>query len=198
MESVPISALEHFVYCPRQWALIHLEQVFDDNDDTVRGHHDHERVDDAGQATRGDLVIERRLPVWSSDLGLYGYCDVVERRGDEVLPVEYKTGKRFHYAATVQLAAQALCLEEMSGSAVPAGVIYTVGSNTRHPIAIDTDLRAAVVAAAKAVRQQSVDMLPGPVADERCRRCSLNDRCLPGLVADPHRVSTLAAATKEL
>jgi CRISPR-associated exonuclease Cas4 len=114
------------------------------------------------------------------------------------MPIEYKTGKRFHYAATVQLAAQALCLEEMLDTAIPVGVIYTVGSNTRHPITIDADLRTAVAAAAKAVRKQATDQLPEPVADERCRRCSLNDRCLPSLVADPQRVSKLAAATKEL
>lgn len=197
MDPVPISALEHFVYCRRQWALIHLEQVFDDNEDTVRGHHDHERVDEAGQATRGNLIIERRLPVWSSRLGLYGYCDVVERRGDEIVPVEYKTGKRFHPAAEVQLAAQALCLEEILDVDVPNGVIYTVGSNTRHPISISARLRDAVAEAVADIRRADPDVMPGPVADERCRRCSLKDRCLPDLVADPSRVASLAAALRE-
>jgi CRISPR-associated exonuclease Cas4 len=202
VEPIPSSALEHFVYCRRQWALIHLEQGFDDNNDTVRGHHDHERVDDAGQATRGGLTVERRLPVWSSALGLYGYCDVVERRRDQVTPVEYKSGRTFSRPAEVQLAAQAICLEEMLDRDVPHGVIYSVGPNTRHAVAIDSDLRAEVASTVAAIREQQIAgprcPLPAPVADARCRRCSLNQRCLPSLVADPRRVAKLAAEAREM
>jgi CRISPR-associated exonuclease Cas4 len=197
VEPIPVSALEHFVYCPRQWALIHLEQAFDDNDDTVRGHHDHERVDDAGSTARGDLIVERRLPIWSESLGLYGFCDVVERRGQDITPVEYKSGRTFARAAEVQLAAQAMCLEEMLGCDVPGGVIYSVGSNTRHLVAIDDELRRLVVDTVAAIRRQAGDRMPGPVADVRCRRCSLRERCMPQLVADPRLVSRLAAGTVE-
>lgn len=194
MDPIPVSALEHFVYCRRQWALIHMEQGFDDNDDTVRGHHDHERVDDAGAAVRAGMIIERRLPIWSETLGLYGFCDIVERRGDEITPVEYKSGKTFSRAAEVQLTAQALCLEEMLGCSVPMGVVYTVGSNVRHSVAISEDLRGLVVETVAAIRLQPPDRMPAPVVDARCRRCSLQERCLPHLVANPLQVARLAVA----
>ncbi len=196
-EPIPVSALEHFVYCERQWALIHLEQVFEDNDDTIRGHHAHERVDDAGAALRSGVIIERRLPIWSETLGLYGFCDVVERHGNEVIPVEYKSGKTFSRAAEVQVAAQALCLEEMLDCKVPIGVIYSVGSNVRHTIAVDQELRGVVVDAVAAIRGQSYGEMPAPAADVRCRRCSLRERCLPQLVADPRQVHRLVAETAE-
>lgn len=115
---IPLSALQYWAYCPRQWALIHLEQVFEDNLYTQRGQAVHARVDQPGVELRPGLRVERALPVWSERLGLIGKADVVEFLPDgTAYPVEYKHGSRNKKAAVaacddLQLAAQALCLQE--------------------------------------------------------------------------------------
>src|SRR5688500_11146698 len=91
---VMISALEHWSYCPRQCALIHLEQTFDENIYTVKGHMLHERVDEVAGELRGDVRIERAVPLWSKRLGLVGRADVVEFHRQQPFPVEYKSGPR--------------------------------------------------------------------------------------------------------
>jgi CRISPR-associated exonuclease Cas4 len=113
-EWVPISAVEHFSYCPRQMALIHLEGIFDENVYTLRGRALHERVDQAEDRMERGVRVVRALPIWSERLGLVGKADVVEFRDDRPIPVEYKSGKvRDHVHAKRQLCAQAMCLEEM-------------------------------------------------------------------------------------
>ncbi len=130
LDPIPLSALQHWCYCPRQCALIHIEQVFEDNLFTQRGQALHKRVDDPGFEVRDGLRIERALPLFSDTLGLVGKADVVEFLPDGTpYPVEYKHGsrnKRADIAACddVQLAAQALCLEEMFGTPVPEGALY--------------------------------------------------------------------------
>src|SRR2546421_3117248 len=145
IEPVMISALEHYSYCPRQCALIHIEQVFDENIYTLKGHIAHERVDQAVTRNEEDMRIERALPLRSRRLGLVGRADVVEFHGNVPYPVEYKLGKRreWQYEA-IQLGAQALCLEEMSGLAVPQGAIYYCSSRIRREIFFDAHLRETV------------------------------------------------------
>ncbi len=183
---VMLSALQHYSYCPRQCGLIHLEQTFDENLYTLRGRQEHARVDEAPSEWRGAVRVERSLPLWSERLGVIGRGDVVELSyaGGEVVgarPVEYKHGKR-HAAIhdEIQLCAQALCLEEMFGLEVGEGDIYHVSSRKRRGVAFDEGLRRATLAAIEAVRALlEGERLPAPVADARCKRCSLVEACMP-------------------
>jgi CRISPR-associated exonuclease Cas4 len=127
-ERIPLSALEHHAYCPRQAALIHVDGVFTDDVNTVRGHLAHDRVDRTGiraTATAG-MRQHYAVPVWSTTLGLYGRCDVVEVRAEIAVPVEHKIGT-YHPGgpADIQVAAQALCLREMLDFEVPHGEVFT-------------------------------------------------------------------------
>lgn len=181
-ELVTISALQHFVYCPRQCALIHLEQTFDENLFTLRGQRLHENVDVPAEMLREGVQIETALPLWSERLGLIGTSDIVEFSSDgNPYPVEYKAGKRTAQKADdVQLCAQALCLEEMLERPVLVGAIYHHGSRRRREVRFEQSLRdytEEVIVATRAMLQNV--RLPEPVADARCRRCSLVDACMP-------------------
>lgn len=196
-DPLPLSALQHWAYCPRQCGLIHLEQVFDDNLHTLRGQAVHAQVDQPGADLRKGLRVERALPLWSDRLGLVGKADVVEFEPDGTpYPVEYKHGSR-HKAAAIaacddlQLAAQALCLQEMTGRAVPAGALFYATSRRRRTVAITTDLLCAVQETATQVRTMlATGRLPAPTPErQRCHGCSLRDRCQPDallhLAAEP-------------
>ncbi len=181
-DPVPLSALQHWVYCPRQCALIHLEQAFDDNIHTARGNAVHKLVDTPGYEIRSGVKVERSLPLWSDRLGLIGKADLVEFHPDgTVFPVEFKHGrKRQKTHDDIQLAAQAMCLEDMLGRPVPLGAIYHASSHRRREVAITTELRELVVQTADAIRTMlSAGTLPPPVFDARCRECSLKDICQP-------------------
>lgn len=186
LDPIPLSALQHWAYCPRQCALIHVEQVFEDNLFTQRGQALHKRVDDPGFEVRDGLRIERALPLFCDRLGLVGKADVVEFLPDGTpYPVEYKHGSR-HKRADIaacddlQLAAQALCLEEMFGKAVQEGALYYATSKRRRLVTIDKALRDKVETAIAGVRQLFLDkVLPIPLNDEHCRACSLSDLCQP-------------------
>ena len=189
LDPIPLSALQHWAYCPRQCALIHVEQVFEDNLFTQRGQALHKRVDDPGFELRDGLRVERALPLFCDRLGLVGKADVVEFLADGTpYPVEYKHGsrhKRSDIAACddLQLAAQALCLEEMFGRVVSEGALYYAASRRRRIVAIDTGLKAKVDSAVGAVREMlSAGVLPPPLNDEHCRACSLRDLCQPEAV----------------
>src|SRR3972149_543095 len=145
-DPIMISALEHYSYCPRQCALIHIEQAFDDNIHTMRGHVVHRQVDEPGWEAQAGARAERALPVWSDGLGLIGKCDVVEFRADgSIYPVEYKHGgKRAKLHDDLQLAAQAVCLEEMTGRPVLRGAIYHHSSRRRREVAVTDELRTMV------------------------------------------------------
>ena len=181
-DPVPLSALQHWVYCPRQCALIHLEQAFDDNIHTARGNAVHKLVDTPGYEIRSGVKVERSLPLWSDRLGLIGKADLVEFHPDgTVFPVEFKHGrKRQKTHDDIQLAAQAMCLEDMLGRPVPLGAIYHASSHRRREVAITPALRELVVQTAAAIRAMlSAGTLPPPVFDARCRECSLKDICQP-------------------
>jgi CRISPR-associated exonuclease Cas4 len=192
-EVVMISALEHWSYCPRQCALIHLEQTFDENIYTLQGHMLHEHADEEASELKGEVRIERTVPLWSRRLGLVGRADVVEFHGQVPFPIEYKVGPRRKWGHDdLQLCAQALCLEEMTGQTVPLGAIYHHGSRRRREVAIDEPLRQRMVEAVTDIRQMlTAGTLPPAVNDARCHHCSLKDSCLPSVVAEAARVRAL-------
>jgi CRISPR-associated exonuclease Cas4 len=189
-EPVPLSALQHWQYCPRQCGLIHLEQVFEENVHTLRGQAVHAKVDMPNVATAKGVRLERALPLWHDTLGLVGKSDMVEfLAGGVPYPVEYKHGSR-NKAADIaacddlQLAAQAVCLQAMTGKPVNQGALYYATSKRRRVVAITDQLRANVERAAEAIRQMlATAVLPPPLegeqADKRCKGCSLIDRCQP-------------------
>lgn len=181
-DPVPLSALQHWVYCPRQCGLIHLEQAFEDNIHTARGQAVHRLVDAPGYEIKAGVKVERSLPLWSDRLGLIGKADLVEFHPDgTVFPVEFKHGrKRQKTHDDIQLAAQAMCLEDMLGRPVPLGAIYHASSHRRREIAITPALRELVIETAEAIRAMlRAGVLPPPVFDARCRECSLKDICQP-------------------
>ena len=186
-DPLPLSALQHWAYCPRQCGWIHLEQAFDDNLHTQRGQAVHAQVDKPGVDERKGLRIERALPVWHDAMGLVGKADVVEFEPDGTpYPVEYKHGSR-HKAAEiaacddVQLAAQAMCLESMTGRTVPEGALYYASSKRRRVVPITPELRARVADTVQEVRAMLASgRLPPPTTDvRRCKGCSLRERCQP-------------------
>jgi CRISPR-associated exonuclease Cas4 len=183
---IMLSALQHWSYCPRQCGLIHLEQAFEENVHTMRGNAAHERVDEPGYETFEGVREERALPVWSDQLGLIGKCDVVEFHPDgRIYPVEYKHGKKREKSHDdIQLAAQVMCLEEMTGKAVAHGAIYHHGSRRRREVAITPVLRELVIETANAIRAMlNSGKLPPPANDARCKECSLKEICQPNAVA---------------
>lgn len=192
---VPISALEHYAYCPRQCALIHVEQTFEENLYTIRGGLVHERVVSGESSRVGDTRILRSVPLWSERLGLIGKADVVEMRPEGPYPVEYKVGRKRSPPAEVQLCAQALCLEEMLDVEVPRGAVFYAGVRRRREVIFDEPLRRATTETVEAVRfmLQLLEMPEAP-NDERCRRCSLIHSCLPGVVSDPQRLGGIQSS----
>jgi CRISPR-associated exonuclease Cas4 len=202
MDPIPISALQHWAYCPRQAALIHVDQVWSDNPFTRRGTLLHQRADLPGTDRRGAGVrVERALPLYSRHLGLSGRADAVEFHPDgTVVPVEYKSGRRkARLADDLQLCAQALCLEEMLGRPVPQGAVFHGPERRRRAVAFTPGLRGAVVEALAALRSvlDGGGVLPAPVDDGRCTDCSLRRLCLPELpgagLPDPFRPADEAA-----
>jgi CRISPR-associated exonuclease Cas4 len=193
-DPIMISALQHYSYCPRQCALIHQEQVFDENVYTLRGRAVHERVDEPESQLEDGVRVERALPLYSERLGLTGKADVVEiHAGNAPYPVEYKHGQRRPKEHDdIQLAAQAMCLEEMTGKTVTHGAIYHHGSRRRREVEITAALRKQVeetTAAVRALLQSG--KLPPPVNDERCRHCSLNENCQPEALSQAAKVHHL-------
>lgn len=182
LPEVPLSALEHYAYCQRQMALIHMEGIWSESVETVRGDLSHTAVDLPGIQRRRGLTVVRSLPVWSHIHGLRGVCDVVEFENGTATPVEYKVGRYVPGGpAELQLAGQALCLAE-AGFHVTTGHIYSVAERRRHPIPITDELLDQAIEATKAVRTLlATTALPAARNDSRCRKCSLRDDCLPEL-----------------
>lgn len=194
-DRIPISALQHHAYCPRQCALIHLEQTYDENIYTLRGNRLHDRVDEPGPQSREGIREERALPIWSDEHGLIGRADVVAFPADgSPYPVEYKVGKRApRRADEIQVCAQALCLEEMFGTRVGHAEIYYHGSRRRRHTEINQEIRITTIETIRAVRELLAGThLPEPVADARCEKCSIKDACMPFALArlNPPEAST--------
>lgn len=180
---VNISLLNQCAYCPRRCGLIHVEGVFADNIHTSRGSAEHERVDRIAHETlHTGARVEYALPVWSERLGLIGKCDVVEFWPDgTIYPIEYKHGpKRKWLNDDLQVAAQAMCLEEMFSCDVPRGAIFHVASHRRREVVFDVALRDAVVGTVNEILSMSESRsLPPPVNDRRCKECSMREICQP-------------------
>lgn len=192
-EPVLISMLEHFSYCPRQFALIHIEQVFDENVFTLKGREGHERVDEPQSGEINGVRFERALPLFSHKHGLTGKADLVEFPGGVPYPVEYKHGSRGGRAhAEIQLCAQALCLEEMLGVNIAKGALYAMTTHRRTEVTFSPDLRArtmAVIGEIQALLKSGV--MPPAVNDRRCPNCSLIDVCRPEVMANENREQLL-------
>jgi CRISPR-associated exonuclease Cas4 len=200
-DPIMLSALQHWSYCPRQCALIHLEQAFDENVHTMRGNAAHARVDEPGFESFEGVRSERALPVWSDRLGLVGKCDVVEFHPDgKIYPVEYKHGrKKLQVHDDLQLAAQAMCLEEMFGKPISKGAIYHHTSRRRREVAITPELRQQVEETVAAIRAMLASgKLPPPANDARCKECSLNDICQPQAMADNAKRMDIAGTLFEV
>lgn len=183
-ELIMISAIEHYSYCPRQCALIHVEQTYDENLYTLRGNRVHERVDKVASelATGDDLNrIERALPIWSQRLGLIGKADVVEFHGNVPYPVEYKYGsRRVKEHDDLQVCAQAICLEEITGQAVPKGAIYHFSSRHRREVVFTDIMRGKVEEITLKIREmKAAAIVPPATHNKKCKNCSLINSCLP-------------------
>jgi CRISPR-associated exonuclease Cas4 len=183
---VPLSALQHYLFCPRQCALIHVERLWAENLLTAEGRILHERSDKPGQASRGERRIVQSMPIRSAALGVAGVADVVELTRAEgrwrPYPVEYKRGRpKAHRADEVQLCAQALCLEEMFATAVPEGALFYGKTRRRQVVAFDDELRALAREIAAATRDLlAAGRTPRPIYErKRCETCSLNELCQP-------------------
>jgi CRISPR-associated exonuclease Cas4 len=182
--TLPLSGLQHLAFCPRQWALIHLEQVWVENVKTAEGRLLHERVDLPGGSRRGDVRTVRGMWLRSERLHLTGRADIVEFQ-PEPYPVEYKRRKsKPNDCDMVQLCAQALCLEEMLQTNIPLGAIFYGNPRRRLEIDFNPALRERTEALTATMHhlyrnRETPPAVPGP----HCRNCSLIDVCLPQATA---------------
>ena len=203
-DMIPISALQHYLYCPRQWALIHIEQMWTESADTAQGRLLHKKADAPGIEQRNGVRVERALRLHHDDLGLIGVADVVEFHtqadgASVILPVEYNKGKpKRNRADEVQLCAQTLCLEFMTGSQISEGALFYGEVRRRHIVNMDGELRRLTLRLIEEVRET---MRSGrtPAADydsKRCDRCSLIDDCQVRCLS--RKVSVAAWIDKQL
>ena len=197
-EMLMLSGIQHYMFCPRQWALIHIEQQWADNRLTTEGQLLHKNVDNPFYRQKnGDTITLRSLHIASKRLGLYGITDAVElipsdSPEDSIThnrypgywkpyPVEYKRGhSKPDERDEVQLAAQAMCLEEMYGINIPYGALYYDEVKHRETIAISDGLRKTTQQCAKQMHDIfKSGIMPKPVKASHCRNCSLKDICIP-------------------
>lgn len=193
-----LSGIQHFAFCRRQWALIHIDGMWEDNELTVEGKLLHENAHNTYRSeSRGDVIISRAMPIFSRTLGLSGECDVVEFRRNAtngisvnghqglytVYPVEYKRGSpKENLCDILQLTAQVMCLEEMLLCEIPEAALYYFETKHRLKVNITDELK-------ENVRKYSEEMhtyyerqyLPRPKRKKGCNSCSHKDKCLPKL-----------------
>lgn len=196
-EYLQLSGLQHFSFCRRQWALIHIEQQWAENLRTADGRIFHEKAHDASQRERrGDLLITRDMSIHSPTLGISGSCDVVEfHRGDtgiplpeqtglwQPYPIEYKRGSpKAEDIDRLQLCAQAMCLEEMLCCDIPEAVLFYGETRRRENVALSEELRAQVRLLLKEMHDLNQrNHTPKVKPQKGCNACSLRDLCLPKL-----------------
>ncbi len=180
---LPLSALQHWLYCPRQCGLIHLEQVWAENKFTAEGQVLHHKAHEGADESKAGVRITRSMSVRSLSLGISGQCDIVEfHKNGPVVPVEYKRGKpKSHRADEVQLCAQAMCLEEMLGVTISSGYLFYGENRRRSAVEFDAPLRELVTETSAALHAM-IDSRQTPHAEyeaRRCDACSLIDLCQP-------------------
>jgi CRISPR-associated exonuclease Cas4 len=218
-ELLPISGLQHLMFCERQWALIHLEMEWAENVRTTEGKQMHEFVHEQGAGNRAGVRVTRGLRVRSLSLGLYGVADLVEfhtlDREDDAhgaripglpglwrpYPVEYKRGRRrYDRADETQLCAQALCLEEMLSAGVPVGAIYYGQPRRRSEIILTRELRDNVARMCDRARElyASSGNPPQPKIGRHCSNCSLEDICMPRVLENDRSSKYIAGILREL
>ena len=204
-ELLPISALQHIVFCERRAALIYIEKLWDENIFTAEGSAIHEQAHEADTENRGDIRIARGLWLKSDRLGLYGKADVVEfHRISEVekpdnaardtwypLPVEYKRGRlRDEQSYAIQLCAQGLCLEEMLGFQLERGVLFYAEPRRRLEIPFNKRLRDETEIAARNLHELvATGITPRAQRQAKCQFCSLNELCLPSAMGTKRKAS---------
>lgn len=196
-EFLQLSGIQHFAFCRRQWALVHVELQWLENVRTVEGKLLHEKAHDAAiKEKRGDLIISRAMPICSRKLGISGECDIVEfhrakqgivLQGHEgswnVVPVEYKRGSpKESHVDILQLAAQAMCLEEMLCCQIPTGYLYYGETRHRQSVAMSEEIRTEVKAMLEEMHMYFARKYTPKVKWKKsCNACSLKDICLPVL-----------------
>jgi len=186
---LPLSGIQHYAFCPRQWALIHVELQWAENVRTVEGKQLHERVDDPYFAeSRGAVKTIRSVPLLSRRLGLAGFADVIEYYGpsevnhlDAMTIVEYKRGRpKQDDRDEVQLCAQAMCLEEMLGVRLNGGYFFYGQTRHRHKVLYSAELRQRVVELSEQMHELfSEGVTPHALRSKKCNACSMKDLCLP-------------------
>lgn len=208
-----LAGMQHFAFCRRQWALIHIENQWQENLRTVEGHLLHNRAHDEQQRERrGDVLIIRGLPIVSHELGLSGQCDVVEFHinpagvtlaGEEGLwlpfPVEYKRGApKEHCADELQLCTQAICLEEMLCCTIPEGALFYGETRHRTKVLFTPDLREKVKTNAQEMHQMfRRGYTPKVKPTKSCNSCSIKELCVPALMRKPDVAKYLQLAIQE-
>ena len=180
---LPLSALQHWLYCPRQCGLIHLEQAWAENNFTAEGQVLHKKAHEGEDESKAGVRITRSMAVRSLALGISGQCDIVEFHPDgRVVPVEYKRGKpKSHRADEAQICAQAFCLEEMLGLTIPSGCLVYGEKRRRTQVIFDAPLRQRVTDTAAALHAM-IASRETPLAEynsRRCDACSLIELCQP-------------------
>lgn len=194
-EYLALSGVQHFAFCRRQWALIHIEREWEENLLTAEGELMHERAhNEAIRERRGDTLTVRGLTVRSSELGIWGKCDVVEFTQDPAghpldgvdglwrpVPVEYKRGRsKSGDEDRMQLCAQAMCLEDMFACDLPAGFLYYGSTHSRERVELTPELRSKVRDAIEEMHHlYERRRIPKVKRRSRCRSCSLVDVCMP-------------------
>lgn len=183
---IPLSALQHYAFCPRQCALIHNEQAWADNYLTAQGNLLHKRVDSGEPETRNGIRFERSVMVSAEKLGITGKLDLMEKdlKTGKLTPVEYKKGKtKSDNWDKIQLCAQGLCLEEMTGKTVCEGYLWYWQTRKREYVAFDNELRQQTLEIINEVRLVFTSGgLPKPQYEKKCQACSLIDICNPKLI----------------
>jgi len=202
-----LSGIQHMAFCPRQWALIHVEQVWDENAYTAEGRYLHQRADNPYiKEKRKDLIVSRAIPIISNKLRLQGIADIVEfyqtldfeggivlkgRKGFwQPVPVEYKRGKpKPDDRDNVQVCAQAMCLEEMLEVHITKGYLYYAQTQTRAPVDLSDELRLYTMElAAEMNALYEIGTTPPAIEQKRCKLCSLVDLCEPKLTHNKRNI----------
>lgn len=194
---LPLSGIQHYQYCKRQWALIHIEQQWTDNAFTIKGNYMHQKVDNAYiKEKRKEEIISRGMPIHSRELGINGICDVVEfHKSDkgtyikelgtkyDIIPIEYKRGRpKEHNADILQVVAQSMCLEEMLCTKIDKAYIFYGEIKHRIEVDISAELRKEVEKTCNEMHEYfSKSYTPKCKKSRKCDNCSLYEICAPNI-----------------